>query len=110
MDVQTLQEYEMSVALWLTPPIALILSMVFGQYMWRLIQCMAGARTFRSRGFALFDKLIVDDEEVIFVGQDLWSTYFETCKCPNHRYRTVPNDRLRFLKIEVPATMKGMAA
>ena len=110
MELGTLAEIEKSVAIFLAPPIAVIVSMAFGQYIWRLIQCIAGSRTFRSRGFRLFDKLTVDGDSVIFVGQDLWSTYFEICDCPVHRYLTTPNDRLRFLKIEVPVNTKGVTA
>ena len=105
-DITTLADLEQSVALYLAPPIAVIVSMAFGQYIWKLIQCLAGARTFRSRGFRLFDRLILNGEPVVFVGQDVWSSYFETCQCPKHRYVTIPNNRLMFQVIEVPLVME----
>lgn len=107
-DITNLSELETSVALWLAPPVALIIAAALAAYIWRLTENIAAGRTFRSRGFKLFDTVLLNGKEAVIVGQDLWSTYFEIRECPRHTYEVIPNTRLAFQSIaKVPRRLTG---
>ena len=103
-----LADLESSLALWLAPPIALVLAAAIFQYVRRLTDNIAAASAFRSRGFRLFDTILYNGVEAVIVGQNVWSTYLGIHECPQHRYEVVPNDRLKFQTFaKVPRRLEG---
>lgn len=106
-----LADIEMSVTLWLVPPIALILAAAIFAYVRRLTDNIAAVTAFKSRGFRLFDTILFNDKEAVIAGQNIWSTYILFYECPRHPIEVVPNDRLKFQRIaKVPMRLESPKA
>lgn len=99
--MQSLDQISLDLTNALVPLIAIFLSLGLGFFLKDLLANFVNGLKFKfDPSFNEGDKCIIDGEKSVIVRIGLYETVFSINNGRGHVWRYVPNDRIKFLKIE----------
>ena len=99
--MEHIDKISLDVAVWLTPIIALSLSLIIGLAIKNAItNFMCGVRFIMGEAFNTGDVVVIDgSQEALIIRVGIYETVFQTEKDGKTLWRHVPNSRLDFMNI-----------
>lgn len=100
-NLQSLQEFEMGIALFLVPLFVGIFLLVFGRSILYISECIMNGFMFRLRGFKVYNQILINGKPALITRIGLMSTHMMllTESKEHMKFITFSNDRLKIQEI-----------